>query len=100
MIKVIKLQKTLQNLIDEVQLVLKERDLGKIVNFECTSDTLTIRFQKFGTSEVKYKVQTSPESTICTHESEKIAFAHNALRGEIEGKLIKVLEQFGAVVES
>jgi len=83
MIKVIKLQKTLQNLIDEVQLVLKERDLGKIVNFECTSDTLTIRFQKFGTSEVKYKVQTSPESTICTHESEKIKLSEAKLKANL-----------------
>ncbi|WP_186643603.1 hypothetical protein [Fluviispira vulneris] len=74
------------------------RELGKIASMSVKENNIVIMFSKLGKSEVIFNIKNEDNGFSCTHSSEKIALTHKALRGDIEGKLAKVLESNGAKV--
>ncbi len=93
------LNSTPQKFIETITQALSGRDLGKIVSFNLSGNEVMIQFSKLGKSEVVFQVNAEGNNFTCQHKSEKIALTHRALRGDIESKLIKVLENSGAKVE-
>jgi hypothetical protein len=78
---------------------LNGRSLGSIASVKRDGSDVVVAFSKLGSSEVRYRVTERDGGFRCEKTSEKIALAHRAFRGEIEGKLGKVLEKLGARVE-
>jgi hypothetical protein len=89
---------TPQEFIAKITQALSGRDLGKIVSMTATENQVNITFSKLGKSEVIFSLAKENADFSCTHQSEKIALTHKALRGDIESKLAKVLESAGASV--
>ncbi len=79
---------------------LSGRELGKIASVSLFGEDLVITFSKLGKSEVIFNLNKNENGFHCIHKSEKISFTHKAFRSDIEGKLSKVLELYGAKVES
>jgi len=74
------------------------RELGKIVDFNFTDDTLTVTISKLGTSKLSFDQIKQDNSLVYTLKSEKIAFSHKAFKGEVMSKLLKVIEGIGGTV--
>lgn len=82
-----------------MQSALSGRALGEIVSIRRDGGDVVVAFSKLGSSEVRYRIVERDAGFRCERTTEKIAFAHKAFRGEIEGKIAKLLEKLGARVE-
>ena len=79
---------------------LSTRELGKIVSMKTQENEIVISFNKLGKSDVVFVITEDNGGFKCTHKSEKIAMTHKMLRNDIEGKLVKILENLGAQVSN
>jgi hypothetical protein len=74
------------------------RELGKLVNFAMSGDTLVVTISKMGTSVLTFKQKSSKDGLHYSLDSEKIAFAHKIFKDEVKDKLCKVIEGVGGKV--
>lgn len=89
---------TPEEFITKITDALAGRELGKIASMTLAGENVLVTFSKLGKSEVTFALKKESNQFTCNHLSEKIALTHRALRGDIEGKLAKVLESVGATV--
>ncbi len=89
---------TANEIVAKVQDKISGRKLGDILELDLYGNELIIRFKKMGTSEFFYSVEEKEDETIFKCTKEKVAFAHKAFRGDIERKMVTVLEQIGVSV--
>ena len=85
--------------VEKVNQQLSGRELGKIVSIAHSGNEITIRFSKLGTTELSYKLSGGEDGFTAELHGEKIAFAHNPFKSEIERKLTAVLKRIGASVQ-
>ena len=78
---------------------LSSRPLGKIVQFSHQGEVLSVSFSKLGKSTVTYRVGKHLDGHKARLVEEKIAFAHKAFKGEIIGKITRLLERHGAKID-
>ncbi len=74
------------------------RKLAEIVDFTLLQGKLQVTISKLGTSTLLFSESSHEGGLEYTLSSEKIAFAHKALKGEVTSKIIAVIEKAGGKV--
>lgn len=79
-----------------VEASLQGRDLGEITQFSLNGFELKVIFSKFGTTELKYKIESRAEGFRAELVSERVALTHRPLKADITARLARVMEREGA----
>ncbi|MEY4066563.1 MAG: hypothetical protein RIR26_2771 [Pseudomonadota bacterium] len=88
---------SIQDFIKKIETALAGRDLGDITRFKLQGTELLVVFSKLGTTELKYKIETTTEGFKASLLSEKVALTHRPLKADITARLARVMEKEGAV---
>lgn len=97
--KIIKSQGDVKNFVTKMQRGLVRGKLGKIVSFQEESDSIVVKFERFGTSKIYYNVTKTETGFVANFLKENIAITHGIFRFEVEKELIDLMRRFGAEVE-
>ncbi len=74
---------------------LKDRDMGKILNFTHSDSDLRITIKKLGTSTLDFSVCEDDGGLLVELTKEKLALSHRPLKKELVQKLEKIVEKIG-----
>jgi hypothetical protein len=96
--KVFFTEKDRTKVLSSIKTAMGDRELAKMVTFNMVSDGLEVVISKFGTSTLKFDEKASDQGLEYALASEKIAFTHRALKGEVTNKIVKVIEKAGGKV--
>ena len=97
--KKIKVEGEVKTFVAKMQRGLSKGKLAGIVFFEEETDALVVRFEKFGTSKIYYKVTKTEAGFGANFLKENIAFTHGIFRIDVEKQLVEMMRRFGADVE-
>lgn len=89
----------MKNFVTKMQRGLARGKLGKIVSFQEESDSIVVKFERFGTSKIYYNVTKTETGFVANFLKENIAITHGIFRFEVEKELIDLMRRFGAEVE-
>ena len=98
-LKKIKVEGEVKTFVVKMQRGLSKGKLAGIVFFEEEIDALVVRFEKFGTSKIYYKVTKTETGFVANFLKENIAFTHGIFRIDVEKQLVEMMRRFGAEVE-
>lgn len=98
-LKIIKSQGEVKNFVTKMQRGLARGTLAKIVSFQEEADSIVVKFERFGTSKIYYKVTENETGFVANFLKENIAFTHGMFRIEVEKELVEMMRRFGAEVE-
>lgn len=85
--------------LEKIKGVLDGRKLDDMVSFKMEGNDLVLTISKLGKSVVHFKHDAAGDGFSWTTVKEKIALSHKAFKGEVMGKLVKVVEKVGGNAE-
>jgi len=89
----------MQSFVEKMQKGLSKGKLANIVFIDEVGDNLIVRFEKFGTSKIIYKIIKDKDGFQANFQRESVFFAHGVFRMQVEKKLVDMMIRFGATVE-
>ena len=85
-------------IVEKIKSTLGTRELSKMVNFEIKGQEMVVTISKLGTSSLHFTFEKKTAGCVLTLTKEKIALTHKPLKGEVTGKIVKVIEKAGGQV--
>ena len=89
----------LDDIISKIKDELKNRDMGKILNFSHSDSNLRITIKKLGTSTLDFTVSEDDDGLLVKLTKEKLALSHRPLKKELVQKLEKIVEKIGGSMQ-
>ena len=83
---------------EKIMKELGDRELGKMVSFETTSQGLNVVIEYMGKSQLEFQRSDEGDQSVFELTKEKIAFTHKAFKGQVTEKLQKVIAKAGGSV--
>lgn len=93
-------EKDPQKIVSNIKKVMGERELAKMVDFECADEEIVVKISKLGTSTLVFSHAPAGAGSQLELQSEKIAFAHKAFKDEVKDKIMKVIQQAGGKIDA
>ena len=87
--------KDVDAIIANLQDELKDREMGKMLNFTHSDTDLCITIKKLGTSKLDFSIEEQDEGLLIKLTKEKLALSHRPLKKELVQKLEKIVEKIG-----
>ena len=82
-------------IVSKIEHELKDREMGKLLNFTHSDSDLRITIKKLGTSTLDFSVCEDDGGLIVELKKEKLALSHRPLKKELVQKLKKIVEKIG-----
>ncbi len=89
---------TVDEFLAKVRAALAGRELGELVSLDRVGSDLVVRFQRMGTTELRYAVAEDGRGFVARLAKERVAPLHAPFREAFEEKLAQVLARVGARV--
>lgn len=89
----------LDDIISKIKNELKNRDMGKLLNFSHSDSNLRITIKKLGTSTLDFTVSEDDDGLLVKLTKEKLALSHRPLKKELVQKLEKIVEKIGGSMQ-
>lgn len=89
---------TPDDFVAKVRAALAGRELGELVSLQRAGDELVVRFERMGTTELRYEIEPGDDGFVAKLRSERVAPLHTPFRSTFEEKLAQVLARVGASV--